>query len=146
MPTNVNGARASECLVWTSKITAGGQPRYFQAKTGGGVTAGSSTEYDGGSKVPEIATEPASIDNIVTTLRYKPALDHNVVKRLRGMVGVYTDTLNVLDTDADFRPIPGVTPDVYPNAVLVGVGGIDMDRNGTDTRTCDLTWAVSTEA
>jgi hypothetical protein len=146
MPTNVNWARESDALVWTSKLKAGGQPRYFQSKTGGARSAGSSIGYDGGSKIPEVTTEPATTANIVTQIRYKPAIDHEVIKYLRSVVGSYVDTLNVLDTDEDFRPIPGVTPDVFPNAVLVEVGGIDVDRNGTGVRTCDLTWAVSAEA
>lgn len=144
--TNTPAARSAHGLAWLNGLNAGGKPRYFAAKTGGGVTSEGSTEYDGGSLIPEPVAGPATIENIVVTLRYKPGIDHTAVKALRRQVGSYTDTLNVLDTDAQFRPIPGVEPDVYPGALLVGVGGIDLDRNGTDARTCDLTFQVSVEA
>lgn len=144
--TATPAARSAHGLVWLNGLNAGGRPRYFAAKTGGGVTAESSTEYDGGSLVPEAIAGPATIENIVVTIRYKPAQDHAAIKQLRKLVGSYTDTLNVLDTDAQFRPIPGVEPDVYPGALLVGVGGIDLDRNGTDARTCELTFQVAVEA
>ena len=146
MTVVTKAASVSECLVWDSRLTSGGQPRYMAAKTGGGVSAEASTEYDGGSKIPEQSTSPATIENFVCTLRYKPAIDHAALKRLRKLVGSYTTTLTSLDTDADFKPIPGVDPDVFPNALLIGVGGIDFDRNGTGTRTCQLTYAVTTEA
>lgn len=144
--TNTPAAREAHGLAWLNGINAGGKPRYFASKTGGDVTAESSTEYDGGSLVPEPVAGPATIANIVLTLRYKPAVDHAAVKALRKQVGSYVDTLNVLDTDAQFRPLPGVEPDVYPGALLVGVGGINLDRNGTGARTCDLTFQVSVEA
>jgi len=139
-------AKSRNARVWLSRISQGGQPVYFSAKTGGGVTADSSTEYDGGSLVPEVTTAPPQTENIVVTLRYNPNRDYSILKKLRPLVGSYTDTLNVLDTDAQLNPIAGVPATVYPGAVLVGMSGIDYDANGDETRTCQLTFAVGTEA
>jgi hypothetical protein len=144
--TVARAANVSEALVWDSRLISGNAPRYMAGKTGGGVSTETTTEYDGGSKVAEQSSAPSTIENVVCTLRYKPAIDHAMIKGLRKQVGNYVTTLNMLDTDADFKPIPGVEPDVFPNALLVGVGGIDYDRNGTGTRTCQLTYAVSVEA
>ncbi len=141
-----SAAKSRDALVWLSRISQGGKPVYFAAKTGGGVTSDSSTEYDGGSLVPEVTTAPPQVEDVVITLRYQPARDYATLKKLRQQVGSYTDTLNVLDTDSQLNPIPGVPASVYPNAVLKGISGIDFDANGSDTRTCQLTFAVGSEA
>jgi hypothetical protein len=142
MPT----AKARNARVWLSRISQGGQPVYFSAKTGGGRTSDSTSEYNGGSLTPEVSTAPPQTEAIVVTLRYDPSRDYAILRKLDDQVGSYTDTLNILDTDAQLNPIPGVPATVYPNAVLTGMSGIDYDANGSDSRTCQLTFAVGARA
>ena len=141
-----NAAKSNHAKVWLSKILQGGQPRFFAAMTGGEVSADVTKEFDGGSLTPESSAGAPQIGNITITLRYKPQVDAAFLKKLRAQVGVYRDTLTVLDTDANLNAIAGVTPRVYPDALLVRVGGIDFDANGTDTRSCELEFACDSEA
>lgn len=146
MATSVDYAASKNCRVWLGKLNQGGQPVYFSAKTGGGVTAESTKFYDGGSLIPIVTTAPPQTEDVVVTLYYQPRRDYAVLKKLKSLVGSYTDTLNVLDTDAQLNPIPGVPATVYPDAVLTGMSGIDYDANGTEQRSCQLTFAVGAEA
>lgn len=135
----------SHALVSMARFTYGGQPIWFAAKTGGDTTAESTQFYDGGSSQAENTGSKASTSNVVVTLMYRPRKHAARIKALRAQVGSYRDTITVQDTDADLRPLP-VAPDLYPDALLVGVTSPPFDANSADRRTIDLTFAVGRTA
>lgn len=145
MATN-NAAKQSHALVWLSRITQGGSPIQFSAMTGGTKSSEASQEFDGGSEDPEVTTSPATTEDITVTLRFKPGRDAKMLKNLRAQVGTYTDTMTVLYTDPNRKPLPGVEPIVFSEAVLRSASLPAFDRNSTETATIDLVFAVTKEA
>ncbi len=49
-------------------------------------------------------------------------------------------------TDGNLKPLPGVAPDVYPEALLTGVTSPEYDAAGSAPMTVQLTYQPDREA
>lgn len=123
-----------------SLVKVSGIEDYFASKSGGNITADSSKVYDGGQVTPDVMTGPAEADNITVSRPYDLARDEPVLRRLRKVVGTWTTTVSVTPTDKDL--IATAQPQVYANAVLVGLTEPEVDASSGDAKTYELEFAV----
>lgn len=86
---------------------------------GDGTTSEATTVFDGGAKVPDIITDFPKHANVTLTRPFDRARDWPQIRRHRKLVGSLRATLSVTPTDANLTP--DADPDVYPDAVLLGV-------------------------
>lgn len=112
----------------------------FATKGGGNVAAEVTKVYDGGRLKPELITAPAEAENITVSRPFDPVRDAPVLARLRQLVGTYTATLVVQQTDRFLAKVG--TPVTYPNAVLVGMTEPEFDASSGDAATIELEFAV----
>lgn len=123
-----------------SLVKVSGIEDYFASKSGGNITADSSKVYDGGSPTPDVMTGPAEADNITVSRPYDLQRDEPVLRRLRKVVGTWVTTVSVTPTDKDLVAVG--QPQVYSNAVLVGLTEPEVDASSGDAKTYELEFAV----
>lgn len=121
-------------------VSVSGIQGYFMTKSGGNISADSNKVYDGGSLVPDVLAGPAEADNITVSKGYDPAKDARLLASLRQQVGRFTATITVTPTDRDLVAV--AEPNVYPNALLVGLTEPDMDASSGDAATYELEFAI----
>lgn len=121
-------------------VKAQGIEGYFMTKTGGNITAEVTKAYDGGSSVPDLIAAPKDVDNVTISRGFDPIRDGQLLRVLRGKVGVFQTTLTVTPTDRDYATVD--EPIVYAPALLVGVTDIEVDAASGDLQTYELVFAV----
>lgn len=125
-------------------ITVAGVEGTFATHSGGDTTATVSREYDGGSLTPELMSSPAETADITVGRAFEPTRDRPIIKRLRSQVGRMRTTVTVQDTDENLVRVG--SPDVYADALLIGVTPTESDANSGDAKRFELTWAVTSVA
>lgn len=115
---------------------------YFATKTGSEQDSATSEAWDGGDTQPDTLTGPAIPSNLVVSRPYDPQRDASVVRRLRRLVGQWTTTVTVQDTDAQLIPLP-VPPEVFPKAKLVHLTPPETDAASGEAKRYELTFAIS---
>ena len=118
---------------------------YFMTKGGGDLAADSNKIYPGGSKTPVIITGVSEVDNITVGRAFEAVRDRPILKTLRPLVGSFTTTIKVVDTDADFNATGGSTI-TYSNAVLVGITEPEYDSASGDPAMLELEFAIPSVA
>lgn len=118
---------------------------YWATKSGGGVTAEASKVFDGGKLVPAVITAPPEVDDVTCTRPYDPLRDQPVIQRLKKLVGQFRTTITVQPAESDLTA-SRVPPDVYPDAVLVGLTPPEVDAGSGDGATYELVFAVGSIA
>lgn len=108
----------------------------WASKTGGEVSAETSTVWDGGKLRPIVLSAPATTGNIVVGRPYYPRRDGAIVRDLRRMVGRKRMTISVQDTDADLVAIG--RPTVHSDALLIRVSPPDHDASSGDGAVLEL--------
>lgn len=121
-------------------VSVEGIAGYFATRSGSATSADVGDVYDGGALEAEKLASPPSTDNLVVGRPYRPVRDGEVKRRLRPLVGRWRTTVTVQDTDADLSPIG--QPDVYDDALLVGVTPPESDAASGDAARIELTFAV----
>lgn len=118
---------------------------YWGSKSGGGITAEATKVFDGGKLQPEVITAPAEVDDVTISRPYDPLRDQPIMHRLKKQVGVWRTTITVQPAETDLSA-SRVPPDVYPDAVLVGLTPSDVDASSGDPATYELVFAVGSVA
>lgn len=114
---------------------------YFATKTGGRVAAETTKAYDGGNLKPDLISAPPGAENVTLTRPYKAARDADLIRRLKPLVGSYRTTVSVTPTDASMTAV--APPEVFPDALLVGLGSPEVDASSGDPATAELEFAIS---
>lgn len=115
---------------------------YFASKSGGDISSDTSKVYDGGSDVPDVLAGPAEADNITVSRSYDLQRDAALLKRLRQVVGRWSTTLSITPTDRDLIAVG--EPQVYPDALLVGLTEPETDASSGDAAEYELEFAIGT--
>ena len=123
-------------------IKVAGIDGYFASKSGGDISSDTNKVYDGGSDTPDVLAGPAEADNVTVSRSYDLQRDGAVLKRLRKLVGRWETTLSVTATDRDLVAI--AEPQVYPNALLVGLTEPETDASSGDAAEYELEFAIGT--
>jgi len=123
-------------------IKVAGIDGYFATKSGGNISSDTNKVYDGGSDTPDVLSGPAEADNITVSRSYDLQRDGAVLRRLRKMVGRWETTVSVTATDRDLVAI--AEPQVYPNALLVGLTEPETDASSGDAAEYELEFAIGT--
>ena len=118
---------------------------YWSTKSGGGITAEATKVYDGGKLQPEVITAPPEVDDVTITRPYDPLRDQPIIQRLKPLVGQWRTTITVQPAETDLSA-SRVPPDVYPDAVLVGLTPPESDASSGDSATYELVFAVGSVA
>ena len=118
---------------------------YWGTKSGGGITAAATKVWDGGKRTPSIITAPAEVDDVTITRPYDPLRDQPIIQRLKPLVGLWRTTITVQPAETDLTAAR-VKPDVYPDAVLVGMTPPESDASSGDAATYELVFAVGSVA
>lgn len=122
-------------------VSCGRLSQYFAGfDPGDGTTSEATKVFDGGSLVPDILTDPAAHANVTLTRPFDRHRDWPEIRRHRKLVGRLRDTLVVQPTDENLTP--DVDPDVYPNAVLIGVVPPSVDASSGDAAEVAYHFAV----
>jgi hypothetical protein len=112
----------------------------MSTKSGGEKTAEAARWRDGGSLTADIVTSPPETGDVTVTRAFDPTLDAEVIHNLKRQIGLLRTTLTCQPLLPDMSRAP-VKPDVYPNAVLIGVNPPEFDANSGDVATYELTFA-----
>lgn len=121
-------------------VKVAGIEGYFATKSGGSISADTNKVYDGGADTPDVLAGPAEADNITVSRAYDYNRDEVVLKRLRKQVGKWMTTISSTPTDRDLIAI--APPNVYPEALLVGITEPDTDASSGDAATYELEFAI----
>lgn len=121
-------------------VKVGGIDGYFATKSGGNISADTNKVYDGGAISPDVLAGPAEAENISVSRAYDYNRDEPVLKRLRQQVGRWQTTISVTPTDRDLVAI--AQPNVYPEALLVGITEPETDSASGDAATFELEFAI----
>lgn len=113
---------------------------YFSTKTGGGLTADASREFDGGSLVPEVLAGPAIPGDLTIGRPWKPERDADVLARLTPLVGRWRTSIRVQPTDRDLVAV-GKARD-YSSVLLIGINDPEANASSGDAARLELTFAV----
>lgn len=122
-------------------VTVEGIPEAFMTKTGGDIGSTANKVYDGGSLRPDVIASPAEADDITVTRGYDVYRDGPVIARLNNKVGRWTTTVSVTPLDADMVAVGA--PEVYPDALLIGLQKPEVDASSGDAATFGLTFAIA---
>ena len=125
-------------------ITVEGVPGYFATKSGGDTTAEVATVWDGGSLTPEKLASPATTTDVTVGRPWDPERDGPIRADLRGKVGRWRTTVGIQPTDVDL--IAAGDPEVFANALLVGITSPEADAASGDPANFELTFAIETVA
>ena len=123
-------------------IKVAGIDGYFASKSGGDVSSDTNKVYDGGSDSPDVLAGPAEADNITVSRAYDYQRDGAILKRLRKQVGRWSTTVSITATDRDLVAI--AEPQVYPDALLVGLTEPETDASSGDAAEYELEFAIGT--
>lgn len=126
-------------------VSVSGLDGYFMTKGGGDLAADSNKIYPGGSKIPVIITGISEVDNITVGRAFDATRDRPMLKTLRPLVGTYTTTITMVDTDPDFNASQGSII-TYSNAVLVGITEPEYDSASGDPAMIELEFAIPSVA
>lgn len=118
---------------------------YWGTKSGGGITAEATKVFDGGKLQPEVITAPPEVDDVTITRPYDPLRDQPIIQRLKRMVGQWRTTITVQPAESDLTAAR-VDPDVYPDAVLIGLTPSEVDASSGDPASYELVFAVGSLA
>lgn len=121
-------------------VKVAGIDGFFAGKSGGDISADTNKVYDGGSDVPDVLAGPAEADNITVTRSFDLQRDDPVLRQLRKRVGRWSTTVSITPTDRDLIAIG--TPQVYPEALLVGMTELEVDASSGDAAEFELEFAV----
>lgn len=120
-------------------VTITGIEGKFMTKSGGSVSADSTKIYNGGEKTPYIITGISEVENITVGRAFDSARDSAMLQKLRPLVGSFTTTINVQQTDANYVAVG--KPTVYAEAVLVGINEPEYDSGAGDPAMVELEFA-----
>mgnify|MGYP000123693160 CR=1 FL=1 len=123
-------------------IKVAGIDGYFATKSGGDISSDTNKVYDGGSDTPDVLAGPAEADNITVSRSFDLQRDAPVLARLRQLVGRWTTTVSVTPTDRDLIAVGA--PQVYPDALLVGLTEPETDASSGDAAEFELEFAIGT--
>jgi hypothetical protein len=121
-------------------VKVGGLDGYFASKSGGNISADTNKVYDGGSETPEVMAGPAEAENITVGRPYDLQRDEPMLRDLRKRVGKWTTTVSVTPTTREL--VASGTPQVYSEALLVGLTEPETDASSGDAATLELEFAV----
>lgn len=121
-------------------VKVAGIEGYFASKSGGDISSDTNKVYDGGSDQPDVLAGPAEADNVTVGRAYDYNRDEPVLQRLRKLVGRWETTVSITPTDRDMVAI--AKPQVYPNALLVGLTEPETDASSGDASTYELEFAI----
>ena len=113
---------------------------YWMTKTGAEITSDTNKVWDGGSLQPQVLAGPPQASNLVVTRGYDPVYDGPILTSLRQQVGRYRTTASVTPTDANLTAAG--KPEVYSNALLVGVTVPEVDASSGDAAMIQLEFAI----
>lgn len=113
---------------------------YFMTKTGGNISSEVTKAYDGGSAIPDLIAAPKEVENITVSRGFDAVRDGQLLRVLRGKVGVFETTVTVTPTDRDYATID--QPVVYSPALLVGLNEPEVAADSGDLATFELVFAV----
>lgn len=115
--------------------------KYFSTVSGGEISANVEKVYDGGDPFPSTLCAPAEIGDITVSKHYDPDEDHNVLQKLRQLVGQTYYDVKVFTFDCELA-VPG-SERTYPKALLVGLTEPDGDASSGAPATFSLTFSIS---
>lgn len=121
-------------------VKVGGIEGYWMTKSGGNISADTNKVYDGGAIAPDVLAGPAEADNVTVSRAYDLNRDAPILKKIRNQVGRYKTTISITPTDADLIAI--ADPQVYPDAILVGITEPETDSASGDAATYELEFAI----
>jgi hypothetical protein len=113
---------------------------YYMTKTGGNTSSEVTKAYDGGNSVPDLIASPKDVENVTVSRGFDPIRDGQLLRTLRGKVGVFETTITVTPTDRDYAALD--QPVVYSPALLTGVNEPESDASSGDLATYELVFAV----
>jgi hypothetical protein len=120
-------------------VTVQGIAGTWRTSGGGGVTATTSKDYDGGALKPDILGGLQEFADLTVTRSFDPQRDLPVLEKLLPQVGRSEFTLVKQATDANRARIG--KPIVYPGCVLSGMTYPDSDAAASDASEFTLTFA-----
>ena len=121
-------------------VKVAGIEGYWMTKSGGNIAADTSKVYDGGAASPDVLAGPAEADNVTVSRAFDLGRDQPVLERLRKQVGRWQTTVSITPTDRDLIAIS--KPQVYPEALLVGLTEPETDSSSGDAATFELEFAI----
>lgn len=121
-------------------VKVAGIEGFFASKSGGDISADTNKVYDGGSDSPDVLAGPAEADNITVGRSYDFNRDDPILRQLRKAVGRWTTTVSVTPTDRDLVAVG--QPQVYPDALLVGLTEPETDASSGDAASFELEFAI----
>lgn len=121
-------------------VKAQGIEGYFMTKTGGNITSTVTKAYDGGSAVPDLIAAPKNVDDVTISRGFDPVRDGQLLRNLRGRVGVFETTLTVTPTNRDYAAVD--SPVVYSPALLIGLNEPEVAADSGDLAAYELIFAV----
>lgn len=120
-------------------VTVQGITGTWRTSGGGGVTAATSKDYDGGALKPDILGGLQEHADLTITRSFDPVRDLAVLEKLLPLVGRASFTVVKQATDANRTRIG--KPIVYPGCVLNGMTYPDSDASASDASEFTLTFA-----
>ncbi|WNO25837.1 tail tube protein [Arthrobacter phage Altadena] len=121
--------------------TASGIPGNWRTWSGGGGSADTSLDYDGGDPIPDILSAPPTFDDIEIVRTYDPIADAAWVRDLRRKIGRSRHTLTKFAVDMNWIAVGD--PDTYPGCVLKGIQEPETDASSGDASEITLTFATT---
>jgi len=116
-----------------------GIPGYWRSLSGGGATAEYSRDYSGGSQTGTIMAGPQEHEDITLVRTYDPNTDPVWINKIKKKVGRSYHQLTKQATDINFTKVG--KPEVYSNAVLVGLTLPETDSSSADAAEITLVFA-----
>lgn len=121
-------------------VKVAGIDGYWMTKSGGNIASDTNKVYDGGADQPDVLAGPAEADNVTVSRAYDLQRDLAVLERLRKQVGRWQTTVSITPTDRDLIAV--AKPQVYPEALLVGLTEPETDSSSGDAATFELEFAI----
>lgn len=113
---------------------------YFATSGGGDVSSDTTDVFNGGEREPEKLAGRAVTANVTVDRPYDPASHSTLLRDLRKKCGGWRTTVSKQAIDETDQPIGD--PEVYPNALLVGVTGPETDASSNSEARLGLEFAV----
>lgn len=122
-------------------VTVEGIPGTWRGFSGGGATAETTTDWDGGAERPDILGGPPTYDDLELVRTYDPERDAGWIERLDKLVGRGRFTLTKQPTDLMFTKVG--KPRTYADCLLKGLTEPEADAESGDKAEITLVFATT---
>lgn len=113
----------------------------WRTSTGGSLNADTSTDYNGGSDIPDLLGGIPVADDLEITRTFDPVRDLALLEKLRREVGRGRYTVTKQATDANFVKVG--KPLTYPRCLLKGINDPESDAASADVSEITLKFATT---